>query len=72
MRRSDKSLTGIPDGDNTKNGGETVFKERCQLSDSGTITIPQVFFFFCATFGLEYGFIWGFPGGSVIKNPLAI
>ena len=45
MRRSYKSLTGIPDRDNTENGGEAVLKERHKSSDSGTITIPQVFCF---------------------------
>ena len=52
VRRSNKSLTGIPDGDNTENGGEAVLK-RHQPSDSGTITILQGFFF--ATFELECG-----------------
>ena len=27
MRRSNKSLTGIPDGDNTEDGGEAVLKD---------------------------------------------
>ena len=45
VRRSHKSLTGIPEGDNTENGGEAVLKERHQSSDSGAITIPQ--FFLC-------------------------
>lgn len=45
VRRSHKSLTGIPAGDNTENGGEAVLREGHQSSDSRAITIPQ--FFLC-------------------------
>ena len=65
MRRSYKSLTGIPDRDNTENGGEAVLKERHQSSDSGTITIPQVFCFvlFCCFCHIWAG-IWRYLGLS--------